>query len=93
MKTLKQKIEVMAAALDGKGIEKLTNGEWSQLFTPPDKMSFDWNSKDYRVKQEPMEYWVDVYTDGDVEIASDKNRRLYKGRSVEKMVKMREVTE
>lgn len=68
MKTLEQKIEVMKAALDGKIIEFYDksdeawrvilgdNGMWTL-----DDEEWNWKEYDYRIKQEPMEFWVNVY--------------------------------
>lgn len=63
MKTLKEKIEVMQAALDGKGIEfrpAETDHEWRIIDDP----LFVWGDYDYHIKQEPIEFWVTVYDSG-----------------------------
>ena len=63
MKTLKEKIEVMQAALDGKTIQfrdlyfngKLNDAAWSfggDEYTVQD-MAWDWDEYDYRVKPQP----------------------------------------
>ena len=60
-KTLKEKIEVMQAALDGKEIEaKYTNRNdtWDVQCAG---FAWDWSIFDYRIKPEPMEFWVNVY--------------------------------
>lgn len=59
MKTLKEKIEVMQAALDGEEIEarkkNCTSDSWA--FIPnPDFES--WNILDYRIKPTPREFWM-----------------------------------
>lgn len=63
MKTLKEKIEVMQAASDGKEIQILICDEWDDWDndTPPD---FNWGANDYRIKPEPMEFWVAIFPDG-----------------------------
>jgi len=64
MKTLAEKIEVMQAALDGKEIELVrVVGMSGDNFHYTDTPMFDWASFDYRVKPEPMEFWVNVYDD------------------------------
>ena len=62
MKSLKEKIKVMQAADDGKEIERYIGGDigW---YTPnnPKEINYDWTNQDYRIKQQPMEFWVNVY--------------------------------
>jgi hypothetical protein len=61
MKSLKEKIEVMQAALDGKEIEASEkNGKWAEASAP----NWDWHIYDYRIKPEPREFFVNVYGDG-----------------------------
>ena len=65
MKTLKEKIEVMQAALSGKKIEyNIYNGaqetpKWEAYVnnTP----IWAWDRTDYRIKPVPLEFWVNVY--------------------------------
>ena len=68
MKTLKEKIEVMQAALDGEKIEvrnKSGVGEWDIMPMP----NFEsWHCLDYRIKPKPLEFWVNI-----------KNKELCKG--------------
>ncbi len=62
MKTLKQKIAVMQAAEDGKDIEILQGKDvWDKIDFQPD---FNWEICDYRIKEEPVEFWVNVYDSG-----------------------------
>jgi len=63
MKSLKEKIEVMQAALDGKEIERNTgtNNGWQ----PEPDPDWSWDCWDYRIKPEPMEFWINVYVDGE----------------------------
>ena len=63
MKTLKEKIKVMQAALDGADIDfKLNGGVWSEAVDPLE-LEWMWTEFDYRVKPEPLECWVTVYND------------------------------
>lgn len=96
MKTLKEKIEVMQAALDGKEIES----KWLQKGNPEwkseDMLVFNWVCFDYRIKPEPLEIYIDIY-DADTsnpryEVGSDSNRFKYDGQPF-KTIKVREVTE
>jgi len=57
METLKQKIEIMQACLDGAEIEYQQPGVWGKATNP----EFLWNEYDYRVKPKPMEIWINVY--------------------------------
>ena len=94
MKTLKEKIAVMQAALDGKEIECVNRPsyEWFAI-TDPD---WQWRVCDYRIKQEPMEFWVNICPNGNIlsahetEATSVENARLVAG---VKSIKAREVTE
>ena len=64
MKALAEKIEVMQAAEGGAEIEivKVT-GMGGDSFHSTDCPMFDWANFDYRIKKEPMEFWVNVYKD------------------------------
>ena len=60
MKTLKEKIKVEQACLDGKEIEKnpyhgITG--WNEDKDP----IFNWFQYDYRIKQDPMTIWCNIY--------------------------------
>jgi len=89
MKTLAEKIEVMQAALDGKQIQKIYRDEWLDIMD----CQWDWVNCDYRIKQEPMELMIDIYSNDHFEVSSDKNVILYKGTPIIRRIKMREVTE
>jgi hypothetical protein len=52
MKTLKEKIEVMQAALEGKEIEVMTWDREEQGWGPPKLLTWNWREHDYRVKEE-----------------------------------------
>jgi len=86
MKTLKEKIEVMQAALVGEEIETYNvSGNW--LITG--KPNWDWARFDYRIKPKPLEFWVNVSPAGLVTICYAKQEAEdYNGRTI----KMREVT-
>lgn len=62
MKSLKEKIEVMQAALDGKEIEvDFSFTDKYELDTTP---SWNWRDHDYRVKPEPLVRYMVVFDDG-----------------------------
>ena len=60
MKTLKEKIKVMQAALDGADIDfKLNGGVWNKSVDPLE-LEWMWTEFDYRVTPKPIECWVNV---------------------------------
>ena len=63
MNDLATKIKVMQAALDGKEIESYVMHcpriDWILDPSP----EFNWEKRDYRIKPEPLELWVNVYED------------------------------
>ncbi len=65
MKSLKERIAIEQAFLDGKETEwRLDDGGiWDKIYTGQNKDGyiFNWGKFDYRIKQEPMEFWVNVY--------------------------------
>ena len=64
MKTLKEKIEVMQAALDGKKVERYVGVSFGWVvLTNPCEVEYDWCNQKYRVKPEPLELWVNVVDD------------------------------
>lgn len=95
MKTLKEKIEVMQAALYGKEVQFFnSSGEWQDL--EDEEPLWDWDQFDYRIKPTPLEFWVNVHanlthavevftTEGDAEIHA-KHSKV-------KTIKVREVME
>ena len=100
MKTLKERIDVEKAFLDGLEIEIESSrgngsGEWLKL--SPFQLNnyvFLWNHNDYRIKPEPMEFWVNIYekdagfnTEGEAKELGEQ----YSGYI--KTIKVREVTE
>ena len=96
MKSLKEKIEVMQAALDGKEIEFNFGSGWSGFIE--DSPVWDWNTNDYRIKQDPMVRYVVVFDDG------NNSGRTYKTKeaavrewgeltSFKRVIKLVEVTE
>lgn len=101
MKTLKEKIEVMQAALDGADIEMVRitapadEDEWNLTNNPV----FDWNNFNYRIKPKPLEFWVNVY-DSVVPYDSYETEKEAKDRAgrnngikLIKTIKAREITE
>lgn len=92
MKTLKEKIKVMQAALDGKEIEYKypEGGEWHSTNNP----LFKWVLFDYRIKPEPLEFWVNVY-DNDGGVAHKTKEQAIQGHGGDKCktIKVREVME
>ena len=86
MKTLKERIEIMQACLDGKEIEVLRGNEmWVTINDP----SFEWKDTRYRIKPEPMVIWCNVYNDGMCGIAytSKADAKLNADYSLEKTIK------
>lgn len=72
MKSLKEKIEVMQAALDGKGIKykHKNSSDGFDLRKCVDDYNFNWSEYDYYIKPEPMEFWVNVYEEQNVRLSS-----------------------
>ena len=99
MKTLKERIEIEQAYLDGKLIEfkpKGSPGSW--YFVPQNEKNivFQWEYNDYRIKQEPMEFWVNVYEDLDYGLFHNKDNADFAANGIPsfiKTIKMREVTD
>ena len=93
MKTLKEQIEVMQAALDGKNIEVDEHG-WGELSNPQEEQ-YNWELFDYRIKPEPLEFWVNVYSSGRVYLhdTEAKAKAMYEDDENVILVKVREVTE
>jgi len=98
MKDLATKIKIMQAALDGKEIECIILNEkdaW-EVIRNIDDITWDWLNEDYRIKPEPMEFWVNVYPNGNILSAhetkevSEENAKIVN--SV-KSIKVREVIE
>lgn len=68
MKTLKEKIKVMQAALDGKEIEyrnypydERHTWSWSS-FVGNGGLVWNWPNVDYRIKPEPIERWYNKFS-------------------------------
>lgn len=97
MKTLKEKIDVMQAALDGKEIEFIpadTCCEWHVLTR--NAPSWNWSEYDYRIKYEPMEFYITLNMNGELKacdvaaIAAEDSLRSIGSGSI---IKVREVIE
>lgn len=52
--SVRMRIEVMQAYLDGKSIEILADGSWQNIVHP----TWNWFNFDYRIKKEPREYTI-----------------------------------
>jgi len=61
--TTAEKIAVMQAFEAGKAIEHTVKGK-SLPWLDTDEPWWDWVSYEYRVKPEPLTFWVNVYPDG-----------------------------
>ena len=88
MKTLKEKIEVMQAALDGEEIEVYSarGDDWVKTNVPV----WNWDNYDYRIKPKHLEFWVNVHSSGSLIACADKvEADKYNGRTI----KVREVTD
>lgn len=98
MKTLEERIEVMQAALDGKEVEFMyTDGDSADWRTHRDigKCTWNWSSYDYRVKHEPLELWVNIYSKNVVPCAyfTEEGAIYSRAGHCLRTVKVREVTE
>jgi len=97
MKTLKEKIEVMQAALDGKEIEikNKHDKEWRLLTGDNKGLMFTWGEFDFRIKQEPMEFWVNTLSGmcSTVHITKKEALRVTGNSQGWKTIKVIEVTE
>lgn len=63
MKSLKERIEIQQACLDGQPIEMLAEGctRWRTLKSS--EPAFLWNCNDYRIKKEPIVRWAVLTSD------------------------------
>ena len=95
MKDLKEKIEVMQAALDGEEIEYNHNGRgWEKPNI--ERLVWDWQKNDYRIKPEPMEFWMvisDTYGFQTKEKAEEALKLSFLSDKENRVAKMREVIE
>ena len=66
MKDLKERVEIMQGALDGKKIRHRNFGapKWVMSGNPT-KLNFDWGYKDYEIVPEPLEMWGNWYNQPD----------------------------
>ena len=94
MKSLKEKISVMQAALDGKEIEIKYLTHDKDFKIPTNGIEWNWQIADYRIKPTPMEFWVNVYDRYAYLHDSEEEARNKKETGVEvKTIKVREVTD
>lgn len=64
MKPLKERIEIEQALLDGGDLQWSSLGGFKFHDIPianANDFVFDWDEKDYRIKPEPVEYWIRVW--------------------------------
>ena len=87
MKTLKEQIKVMQGADDGGDVEVNSGKVWHETPFP----SWNWADKDYRIKPEPMEFWVEVYESGNHTVHENHQAIVSLGHI--KTIKVREVME
>jgi hypothetical protein len=62
--TTKQKIAIMQAAADGKDIlfrERYVNVQPFTQVRDLNGIPWNWVDYDYKVKQEPLEFWINIY--------------------------------
>ena len=90
MKTLKEKIEIMQAALDGEEIEVYsTRGDdWVKTNVPV----WNWDNYDYRIKPKPLEFWVNIYSDSVLGYTTEKEAKGHATASATQ-IKVREITD
>ena len=83
----------MQAALDGKEIELDDGNGWRLSFVPKNH-AWDWANYDYRIKQQPMEFWVNVYRGGYIGIGHETEKQAVdiNEDNIIKTIKVREVT-
>lgn len=63
--TTKEKIAIMQHYEDGGDVEVLVNStftEWATM-TRAGEPTWDWRSRQYRIKREPLEVYVNIYSD------------------------------
>ena len=91
MKTLKERIEIEQAYEDGKKVDWMTyNGGWHELgVINKDKTIFDWKYNDYRIKPEPLEFFLSFYDAGHIGVTTT----MAGSPANIKTIKVREVTE
>lgn len=90
MKTLKEKIEVMQAALDGGKLETCSltyDGKWMPAHSP----LFNWVQSDYRIKPEPRE--PRIFYSNEESSSLCKNRDAVAGLHKGKIIKLQEIIE
>lgn len=91
--TTEGKISVMKAFADGKKVELYDFGTWKQCTNP----SWNWSAFNFRIKPEPLERWVNVFSSGVLDdwTSEECAKKAAQGRGsiVRVAVHMREVTE
>jgi len=96
MTDLATKIKVMQAALDGKTIQAMflnISDEWDDQVSVV--KNWNWEALDYRIKQEPMEFWVNIYDGGAEQLFFNSKMEAINaaGNDVQNTILLREVTD
>ena len=98
MTNLKTKIKVMQAALDGKEIEYRFKHDDTWAGYLGTEHVWNWNEVDYRIKEEPMEFWMIKYdwgvtssTWGTQEMAEAHAKDMVEAGETFRLFKVREV--
>jgi len=71
MKTLKERVAIEQRAADGELIQWVSKiyPEWQTIgHSVDDSFVFWWEEKDYRIKPEPMEFYVSIWESGELTI-------------------------
>jgi len=96
MKTLKERIEIETALLNGETVQEFLIGDLYSKDCSENHI-FYWNCCDYRIKPEPLEFWVAeyvnnsyIYKENEKETALE-NARI--GSGFKRLIKVREVIE
>ena len=90
MKTLPEKIEVMKAFDEGKKVQFKEGDKWIDAVS----VGWNWVASDFRIKQEPMEFWVNIYKGSNaISIYETEDAAANKAWEGAKTIKVREVIE
>lgn len=98
MKTLKERIAIEQAFLDGEKVIISTTGKVSRLLDVRGyNYVFLWNHHDYDIKPEPMEFWVNIYNYmDDLPCGTHRTKEAAEANATHKIIrtiKAREVTD
>ena len=96
MKPLKERIAIEQAFEDGKSLEVDVGitGTY-QIYGDDPEPIFYWERNDYRIKLEPIEFWVNVFDKFNGAYAYETEEKAINGASMPpiKTIKVREITE